>query len=90
MEPTAPTPQPDPDFARLLPLLVEVTARRDGDGITRATTLGDDLGCDELDRAELSELIEARFGVLLPMAAEESWQTVADALDAIAAAGVAP
>lgn len=87
---STPTPQPDPDLARLIPLLVEVSERLDGEGITRATTLDDDLALDELDRIELAELIEAAFGIMLDLGAEDGWTTVGDALDTIAAAGVAP
>lgn len=49
-------------------------------------SLGDDLGCDSLDKVELAMSVEETFGIDLPDEAFEDWITVGDVVTTVVTA----
>lgn len=54
----------------------------DPEDITLGMRLKEDLGCDSLDREVIASELESRYGVDIPVGAENEWVTVEDIVKA--------
>ena len=79
-----------PDLLNGLTAIVdEVCGSATAEKVVPAATFEDDLQVDSLTMVEVVVACEERFGVRIPDEALEQLKTVGDAIDYIAAAGVA-